>query len=56
MKTPAWLKSLIRFFGLDHPIRFSVCRRPLRGKWAKVGIGPKCSQKKEEEKQTAPVG
>lgn len=65
MKLPAWLKTLARFFGWEHPIRCSKCRRPLRGKSAKLGIGPKCWRemdrvakeiiRKEEEKQTAPV-
>ena len=45
MKLSELWKRAVRFFGADHAVRCSVCKRPLRGKSAKVGVGPGCAKK-----------
>jgi hypothetical protein len=39
-----WRKFL-ESLGLVKVVRCRRCRKPLRGKWAKMGIGPACLNK-----------
>ena len=48
-----WLNRMIRYFDLDHPVRCRVCGRPLRGRWAKVGVGPKCRKNANDARDKA---
>ena len=48
MKTPAWLKSILRFFELDQTTCY-VCDRPLGGNWIMPIACRKCWMKMEQE-------